>query len=403
MNQRIWNGFTAILLTTALSTTSSCHAQPSNAVAEESQASHSAVGGGELNLSELNQPEANPRPQTPLASTPSNAQPLDAVKVGEYKSQATPPVAEEMIAKIQTHEVEGRRAATLYVRNIPVLTFIEPKPVNNSGQTRLDTKIGQAREGRSETNAQAQAATHSGSHNSSQQTQSGNSQNDPVWRAMAVAAKLNQLSRDQVDANTITVRWNGQQNATVAKQPSDNSQAHRDRYIIEVAGQNLVQIDGETRLPDTTRNLGEDALQATNRLRRLIGNAPPIREIAGRPALIKPEPVSLVTVRSRLRGWASWYGPGFHGNRSASGEIYNQNELTAAHRSLPFGTQVRVTNLSNNRSVIVRINDRGPYIGGRIIDLSAAAARVLGMMGSGVAPVSVEVLNQRQAATIDAQ
>ena len=73
-------------------------------------------------------------------------------------------------------------------------------------------------------------------------------------------------------------------------------------------------------------------------------------------------------------GVASWYGPGFHGNRTANGEIYDQYELTAAHRTLPLGTRVMVTNLSNGRAVEVRINDRGPFVGGRAIDLSYAAA-----------------------------
>jgi rare lipoprotein A len=91
-------------------------------------------------------------------------------------------------------------------------------------------------------------------------------------------------------------------------------------------------------------------------------------------------------------GMASWYGPGFHGNRTASGEWFNQYDLTAAHRYLPFGTWVRVTNLNNGRSVEVRINDRGPFTGGRVIDLSTAAAEAIGMINSGVAPVSVEVL-----------
>jgi rare lipoprotein A len=94
---------------------------------------------------------------------------------------------------------------------------------------------------------------------------------------------------------------------------------------------------------------------------------------------------------------ASWYGPGFHGRRSASGERYNQNELTAAHRTLPFGTNVQVTNLNNGRSVVVRINDRGPFARGRVIDLSAAAARVLGMVQSGVAPVHLEILDPQEA------
>ena len=90
---------------------------------------------------------------------------------------------------------------------------------------------------------------------------------------------------------------------------------------------------------------------------------------------------------------ASWYGPGFHGRRTANGERYNQNGYTAAHKSLPFGTKVRVTNLRTGKSVMVRINDRGPFIRGRVIDLSAGAARVIGVHSSGVAPVQLEILN----------
>ena len=91
-------------------------------------------------------------------------------------------------------------------------------------------------------------------------------------------------------------------------------------------------------------------------------------------------------------GVASWYGPGFHGNRTANGEIYDQYELTAAHPSLPLGTRVMVTNLENGRAVQVRINDRGPFVGGRAIDLSYAAARTIGMVGPGTVRVRVEVL-----------
>ncbi|MGI3903665.1 MAG: septal ring lytic transglycosylase RlpA family protein [Janthinobacterium lividum] len=81
-------------------------------------------------------------------------------------------------------------------------------------------------------------------------------------------------------------------------------------------------------------------------------------------------------------GLASWYGPGFSGHRTASGERFNTGALTAAHRSLPFGSRVRVTSRRTGRSVVVRINDRGPFVGGRIIDLSPAASRVLGMNGT---------------------
>jgi rare lipoprotein A len=91
-------------------------------------------------------------------------------------------------------------------------------------------------------------------------------------------------------------------------------------------------------------------------------------------------------------GVASWYGPGFHGNRTANGEIYDQYEMTAAHPSLPLGTRAMVTNLGNGRAVEIRINDRGPFVGGRVIDLSYGAARTIGMVGPGTARVRIEVL-----------
>jgi rare lipoprotein A len=96
-------------------------------------------------------------------------------------------------------------------------------------------------------------------------------------------------------------------------------------------------------------------------------------------------------------GVASWYGPGFHGNRTANGEIYDQYEITAAHPSLPLGTRAMVTNLENGRSVEVRINDRGPFVGGRAIDLSYGAARAIRMVGPGTARVRVEVLGSESA------
>ncbi len=91
-------------------------------------------------------------------------------------------------------------------------------------------------------------------------------------------------------------------------------------------------------------------------------------------------------------GHASWYGPGFHGRLTASGETFDQHDLTAAHRTLPFGTQVRVTYEGTGESVVVRINDRGPFHGNRVIDLSRGAAEEIGMIGSGVGEVRLEVL-----------
>lgn len=89
-------------------------------------------------------------------------------------------------------------------------------------------------------------------------------------------------------------------------------------------------------------------------------------------------------------GVASWYGPGFHGKATASGERYDQNELTAAHRTWPLGTPVRVTHLASGRSVVVRINDRGPFVDDREIDLSYGAARRLGMVQQGTARVRLD-------------
>jgi rare lipoprotein A len=92
------------------------------------------------------------------------------------------------------------------------------------------------------------------------------------------------------------------------------------------------------------------------------------------------------------RGDASWYGPGFHGKKTASGEIYDQTKLTAAHKTLPLGSKARVTNLENGSTVEVQINDRGPFIEGRIIDLSKAAAWALGFVEAGIVPVRVEMV-----------
>jgi rare lipoprotein A len=90
-------------------------------------------------------------------------------------------------------------------------------------------------------------------------------------------------------------------------------------------------------------------------------------------------------------GIASWYGPGFHGHKTSNGEIYDQNQMTCAHKVLPMQTMVRVTNLENGRSSVIRVNDRGPFVSGRIIDLSLAGAKFLGIFGRGTAKVRVEV------------
>jgi rare lipoprotein A (peptidoglycan hydrolase) len=131
-----------------------------------------------------------------------------------------------------------------------------------------------------------------------------------------------------------------------------------------------------------------------------------LRSVVGAAALLLPGAVThadLVRARQdeaafRQVGVASWYGPGFHGRRTASGERFDQNDLTAAHRKLPLGSEVKVTNLANGRSVTVAINDRGPYAKGRVLDLSEAAARKLGMVEDGVAKVRIEATHSQLAA-----
>jgi rare lipoprotein A len=106
-----------------------------------------------------------------------------------------------------------------------------------------------------------------------------------------------------------------------------------------------------------------------------------------------PLPVPVAGAHPSVIGTASWYGPGFNGHRTSSGDIYDQDDLTAASTLLPLGTRLLVTNLQDGRSVEVTINDHGPFVKGRAIDLSARAARVLGMVGPGTGRVRMEVLS----------
>jgi rare lipoprotein A len=119
------------------------------------------------------------------------------------------------------------------------------------------------------------------------------------------------------------------------------------------------------------------------------------------PQTVKENSINTSSVKYIERGTmkASWYGPKFHGKLTANGEIYDQMALTAAHKSLRFGTLLKVTNPRNGRSVIVRINDRGPYIDGRDLDLSKAAAIELGMLKKGVGRVKIEELALRENTT----
>ena len=339
------------------------------------------------------------RAQTTNKTAPSSL-PIassDVVKVGEYKSPGENPASDAAVmTEIHTHELAGRQAATLYIRNIPILTFVGHKPVAST-ETKMgafgNLNGGELVSTNASTPTKVASIGASVNHN-----QVNSTQDDSVQRATVVAARINQLIWDKVDASKITVSWKAggelagneaHKNNQLGKQPPQG------RYIIKANGEEIVEIDGDTRLADTTNDRAKDALQATNRLRRLIGNASPMKEIANLPQ--RSSPISLPKLPQLIagaKGMASYYGYDGSGNRTATGERFNPEGLTAAHRHLPFGTRVRVTNTRNGRSVVVRINDRGPFIRGRIIDLSVAAARILGMMGSGVAPVRVEILGR---------
>ncbi|MEA5470672.1 septal ring lytic transglycosylase RlpA family protein [Spirulina sp. 06S082] len=269
------------------------------------------------------------------------------------------------ITSIYPHLKDETPAATLYVHRLPLITFLETtKEESAESNKSLGEDIGvvtpaQIREGLVSSVVE--------------------SEEDPLWRATLAAEKIDRLSVK--DAAKITATWN----------------AERKTYVVHVDETELFTVDDTAILLNSTNNWERDTLQIVNKLRRLTGGAPSlaIADIETRPRSIAyAAPTRNYSVQSEQRGMASWYGGYFHGRRSASGERYNQNAMTAAHKTLPFGTQVRVTNLNNGQTAIVRINDRGPFVRGRIIDLSRAAASSLGMLGSGVAPVKVEILGQ---------
>ncbi|QKD80850.1 septal ring lytic transglycosylase RlpA family protein [Thermoleptolyngbya sichuanensis A183] len=411
MSQKLWSGLTtAAFLFTALAPVSAAFADAQTDLASEGdEVSQEKVPSLDASA-ELGSPE-------PLSATVGSASETDTVqpgaisetpstrriaaalgevrKVGEYQDQEETDTAEDLTVTIIPHEVNNRSSATLRIQSIPVFTFLgavtQPDPSSVSTAGALDNAAEGRATGESETvkrptppEADASAVVPGQPDSGSSATADASA--DPMQRAGAIAARLRQIHRDGTSAETITVRWDAQ----------------RERYVIQVGSEELIEMNADIILPDTTRNPAEDALQATNRLRRLLGSAPPLQDIQDRPrpaVRVSVSPANRTGSTRVASGIASWYGPGFHGNRSASGEVFNQNAMTAAHRYLPFGTQVRVTNLNTGQSVVVRINDRGPFSRGRVIDLSAGAARAIGMIGSGIAPVSLEVIGRSQTAS----
>lgn len=347
MNQKFWSGITTAALTTVLGTTVSLVSSSSRTIASPPEANPVSIQTHSTETSETS--------ETSNVSNPPLSETTETINQVQDSAPSRIAPRENSIVTIYPHRWKGLLAVTLRVRDIPVVTFLgSPKSLGTDSNYQ---KIIEEKE-----------------------NETGKiypSQDDPIGRAKIVADRLNQLLQDDTfEAEQIAVNWNGK-NRT---------------YSITAKDEVLVTIDENTILPDTTKNRTKDALQMTNRLRRLLGDAEPISEIDGKP-IEKPGAGESPKVRSQAKGVASWYGPGFHGRRTSNGERYNQYSLTAAHRSLPFGTRVRVTNLRNGKSVIVRINDRGPFSHGRIIDLSAGAAQAVGLKSSGVGKVQLEVLD----------
>jgi rare lipoprotein A len=315
----------------------------------------------------------------------------DVLETGKYQSGKQKAELNTVNTQIYAHSLEGRQAATLYIRDIPVLTFLSSSPVTDT-----DIKVGTV-SNTTQVITKVNSYNRTGSNKDVSKPSYSISAN-PVERARLIAAKVNHLIDNNVDASKITVSWNGKKSVLDKAQNKDSSvKKQLESYIIKINDENLVEINDTTKLADTTENAAQDALQVTNRLRRLIGNAAPINKIANLPKRtisIPKQSKKYARVKLRFKGIASWYGYYWAGNKTANGERYNPEGMTAAHRTLPMGTKVRVTNTRNGKSVVLRINDRGPYIAGRVIDVSLGAARILGMMKSGLAPVKVEVLGK---------
>ncbi len=146
-----------------------------------------------------------------------------------------------------------------------------------------------------------------------------------------------------------------------------------------------------------------DDSSATGRIVSFQPGPDSVNSVADEPSAptVAPSTVLAEAVPEyRQVGIASWYGGRHQGRLTASGEVFDENKLTAAHRTLPLVTRARVTNLENGRSIAVRVNDRGPYIGGRVIDLSTRAAQELGMTEQGLARVQIEVLPEQTASSV---
>jgi rare lipoprotein A len=305
---------------------------------------------------------SNPVVSNAIVSNPANS--VVTSSAGTNTSNSAASAAN--VAKIYAHTVDGKPAATVYVRGIPVMTFVEgeSQPRQKDLPKDLPREANQGDKDGKETKDSKDVKAAIAQDKLQAST-------NPIERAAAVASLINQMNREGQDASKITPEWQ-----------SGN-------FVIRFAGRGTLRFDQSVRLPETTKETSTDVLESANLIRRLMGGASPLTAVLNAPPTANNAMGQVLQVAS---GIASWYGPGFAGNLSANGEIFDPEAMTAAHPNLPFGTMVRVINMDNGQSVVVRINDRGPYVHGRIIDISAGAARSIGMIPTGVAQVKLEIL-----------
>ncbi|MBD2426921.1 septal ring lytic transglycosylase RlpA family protein [Phormidium sp. FACHB-1136] len=344
MKQSVLGGLTAAVILSTFGAPLPSHAQSTD--------DPRRVSESEIDAPLTSAASVLPEPATTASSAEVSAAEAEASDVSDTSSSSSSSSSSRQrfsadLVAVLPHALDANQAATVYLRSIPVITLIGDE---------LAT-LGESKATPSTTTE---------------------ADRDPVDQANEIVDRLLALAETE-DPADIEARWLADQQA----------------FVVAWEDEVLVTVNDQTILPDTTQNPAEDVLQMANRMRRLLGNAPALSRVEGMPEPVQPAPAApqVGIVTSTLTGTASWYGPGFHGRRSASGEVFNQNDLTAAHRTLPFGTRVRVTNLRTGQQVIVRINDRGPFSRGRIIDLSAAAAGQIGLRASGVGQVQVEVLS----------
>ncbi|NJL99085.1 MAG: septal ring lytic transglycosylase RlpA family protein [Synechococcaceae cyanobacterium SM2_3_2] len=266
---------------------------------------------------------------------------VEVLKLGEFAPEEAR--ADLPLSTLYSYTIDGQEAATVYVRDLPIISFVAQDP----------------------------------------------DQPSPLDRATDLTSHLNQLAQQAPDQANITVDW---------VEAETDSSAVASHYLIKIDDDVLLEVGDGVLLAPGTENHASAALMAANRLRRLLFDAPPLSSVPQPPQPLQAEPVALEnegSLEPTLQAQTQSSSPVATEQGIASFYHHPQTSqaLTAAHRTLPFGTRVRVINIENGAEAVVEINDRGPFIPGRVIDVSIAAAQALRMIQMGVAPVRVEVLD----------